>query len=139
MRTLRCAAAAALLMLGLAVGSVATAPAARANPIQPAQINCGWTTCTSYWSVEQTQELNETWKEAVMFGYAGSGAGVGAFGGPAGALAGTLAGGYKAAEFAVQVGQAAREGRCLIFKYPKIAPAAGWWGSVSTNNQYCVS
>ena len=132
------------LSVAAIAGSVAAAPAAAADerPIEPSRHTCGWTTCTLYWSVERTDEFNETWKGAVHGSYAltglvgGAGLVATGVGAPAAVAleAGLI---YKAAEFEVQISQAAHDGRCLMFKYPRIHQELGWWGSVSPSNGNC--
>ena len=136
LRVARTAGTSLLLLLGMLGVTIGLAPAASAHPLQPAQQNCGWTTCTLYWSVKGTKELNNKWKDGVLFAYGGAGIGLAELG-PYGSIAAAMVG-YKAAEFGVQVSSAATDGRCLIYKYPKTSQLAGWWGSVSTKNEYCV-
>lgn len=142
-----------LLTAALSTAAAAVAPAANAepNPVPPSRSNCGWTTCTLYWSVDRTAEFNNEWKDAVVTGYAGAGVGfdtaagsaVVASGGtlalPAGVAIGVVdsALAYKAGEFGVQISSAANDHRCLIYKFPRNAPALGWWGSVHLNNSHC--
>jgi len=136
-------------MLGV---SVLVAPAASA---EPSAHNATFTscpalavTCTRYWSVARTKEFNNEEKAWVLTQYgasagtaalAAAAAGGTVIGTPAAvaAGAGALYNTYKAGEFDVQLSSAANDGRCLIYKFPKGALAAGWWGSVSasTNDQ----
>lgn len=146
----RLSALVAVTASALAVG-VMEPPTASADevPLLPSKTTCGWTTCTQYWSVARTKKLNDEWKGAVMGAYGGALAATGTAAGVAGAtgvgaIPAAIGGGaaaagitYKMAEFDVQVSQAAADGRCLIFKYPKVGSALGWWGSVSTSNDNC--
>jgi hypothetical protein len=117
---------------------------------------CGFATCTAYWSVDRTKEIQAEWKgllvagPAAATGFVAAAAGLGAVLAPAGsALA--VAGGpvaigtgaltavltIKSLEFDHMIDGAANDGRCLIFKYPKGHPELGWFGSVSLNNPNC--
>ncbi len=151
--TARRVSVAALLTGGILGASLGLAPAASADerPIEPSKSDCGWAqvTCTKYWSVDRTKKLNNEWKYAVIGGYGVAMAAVGATAAgvsalPYGAVVAVPAGFaaesglvYKIAEFDVQVSQAAADGRCLIYKYPKGQLQLGWWGSVSLSNGHC--
>jgi hypothetical protein len=117
---------------------------------------CGIATCTAYWSVDRTKEIQAEWKGLLATGpataatavsagaalggaMAPAGSALAAAGTPvaigAGALAAVLA--VKGLEFDHMIDGAANDGRCLIFKYPRSHPELGWFGSVSLNNPNC--
>lgn len=142
-----------IFVLGAMFGvSLVVAPAASA---EPSAHNATFTscpalavTCTRYWSVNRSKEFNNEEKAWVLTEY-GVSAGLATLaaaaatstviGTPLGvaAGAGALYNAYKAGEFDVQLSSAANDGRCLIYKFPKGALSAGWWGNVSasTNDQ----
>jgi hypothetical protein len=122
--------------------ALAAAPAAAAEPAasRPTHGTCGWTTCTKYWSVARTAEFNAEEKalQLAAYGAAGlAGAAATAEAPPVALVIGAVAI-EKSAEFDVQISSAANDHRCLIFKYPRGAEGAGWWGSVSPRtNENC--
>jgi hypothetical protein len=142
----------------ISVGVVTAASPAHAEGLGLAynKKTCGITTCTAYWSVDRTLEIQTEWKDtlatapAAVAGLVGGGskmvvvmaptgsalAGVAAEVAPvAGAAAVVL--GFEGLFFNHMINGAANDGRCLIFKYPKGHPELGWFGSVSLNNTNC--
>ncbi|QJY45127.1 hypothetical protein [Pseudonocardia broussonetiae] len=136
--------AATLVALAAGLGlSLASAPMASAEPAAVGYTvkECGWTTCTLYWSVGRTQEFQIEEKSLIEAAYWGAGLTTEAVatiaGGPAGFVAGlpvvAYAGGMSF-QFAHSIDGAANDNRCLILKYPRAGNnnyAAGWWGSVA--------
>lgn len=135
----------------LVVMSAAAAPSAHAdpNPLPPNEVTCGITTCTAYWSVDRTNELQAEWKDTIanigdVATAGGAVGGVGAFVGTgAAAAAGAVTAvvgaviAVRTLEFEHMINGAANDGRCLIYKFPRPAPGNGWFGSVSTSNKNC--
>lgn len=140
-----------LFVASATAGSLALAPTASAetNSLQPNKVTCGIATCTAYWSVDRTRELQAEWKDTIanlgdVATAAGpAGAAVGILGSGAAATAGTVTAvialpiALRTLEFEHMINGAANDNRCLIYKFPGPMPEKGWFGSVSLNNANC--
>ena len=144
-RLIRSTVGAALVAVSLGASTLFASPA-QAEPVgfMYNVRTCGWATCTLYWSVDRTNELQVEWKETLVGVGVGAPTSVGAIAAAAGASTVAAAAGVVAAmaavrgvEFTHMINGAAADHRCLIYKYPAHNLALGWFGSVNLSNSNC--
>jgi hypothetical protein len=132
--------------------SIVSSPMAAAAPegasvMLPSRATCGIITCTAYWDVGRTKELQAEWKDTII-GSGGVAEGALALAKKTRAIATSPPGIAVALGLAAQglifnhmVNGAANDGRCLTFKFAKVGPnglpSPLTFGSVGKNNKNC--